>query len=183
MFWINQCFLCFVPICSKEEISWYINCFRLNFFYFGDFLLLFGGKKNTLKVTQKFIFMMADTSGGYERCLHSFPFFGQHFRERGFGFLCCSLSSCKKNRPASLLPSSTKLSPRAHLRGTSFISSSEKQGVRVGESWSKEAFVDGKIQTAVCIPERAALWCILQLGPRKIRLLFSAPVPPWWGCL
>ena len=45
MFWINQCFLCFVPICSKEEISWYINCFRLNFFYFGDFLLLFWGKK------------------------------------------------------------------------------------------------------------------------------------------
>ena len=76
MFWINQCFLCFVPICSKEEISWYINYLRLNFFFFfGAFLLLCGGKKNTLKVTQKFIFMTADTSGGYERCLHSFPFF------------------------------------------------------------------------------------------------------------
>ena len=128
-------------------------------------------------------FYDADTSGGYERCLHSFPFFGQLFRERGFGFLCCSLSSFEKNRPASLMSTFTEQLPRAHLRGTSFISSSEKQGVRAGKSWSREAFMDGKIQTAACIPERAALWCILQLGPRKICLLLSAPAPPWWGCL
>lgn len=41
--------------------------------------------------------------------------------------------------------------------------------------------MDGKIQTAACIPERAALWCVLQLGPRKICLLLSAPAPPLVG--
>ena len=56
--------------------------------------------------------MTADTSGGYERCLHSFPFFGQLFRERGFGFLCCSLSSFEKNRPASLMSTFTEQLPR-----------------------------------------------------------------------
>lgn len=48
----------------------------------------------------------------------------------------------------------------------------------MGEGWSKEAFIDGKIQTAMYIPKRAALWCVLQLDPRKIHLLLSAPAPP-----
>ena len=58
-------------------------------FCFWRFLLL-RGEKNPKSHPETVIFMTADTSGGYERCLHSFPFLGQHFRELGFGLLCCA---------------------------------------------------------------------------------------------